>query len=224
MVRGDNVWRRLWHAFFPARIWQGCVAILVAAPIMGFGILMTIRTPWGVGPWDVLHIGLADQFGVSVGRANQLVGALIVLLVLLLRGRTVTIVTVLNVILVGLWMDVFSTWGIAPYVAGYPGLVYLTVGIVISGLGVALYLHPNQGAGPRDGLMMTLHIRTGQPVYRIKIALDVSALIAGYLLGGPVGIGTVMVAFGVGPVIDIFRGLFKRMEGRRSAPAGGVAK
>ena len=142
---------------------------------MGYGLLMTIQTPWGVGPWDVLHLGLARQLGITVGRANQLAGAAIILLILLLRGRTLTVVTVLNVITIGWWMDRFSAWGLVPYVDGWPGLLFLAAGIVVMGFGVALYLHPGQGAGPRDGLMVTLHERTGQPLYRIKIAMDLCA-------------------------------------------------
>lgn len=190
---------------------------------MGFGLLMAIQTPWGVGPWDVFHIGLANHLGITVGRANQLVGALVILLVLLLRGRTLTIVTVLNVISVGWWLDKFAAWSIVPYVGGWPGLLYLAAAIVIMGFGVALYLHPDQGAGPRDGFMVTVHERTGQPLYRIKVAMDLTALIGGWLLGGPVGIGTVMVAFGLGPVIDGFRRLLKRMEARRTAVINDVS-
>lgn len=181
---------------------------------MGLGLLMAIQTPWGVGPWDVFHIGLANQLGITVGRANQLVGAVVILLVLLMRGRTLTIVTVLNVISVGWWLDKFAAWGVVPYVDGWPGLLYLVVAIVVMGFGVALYLHPNQGAGPRDGFMVTVHERTGQPLYRVKVAMDLTALIGGWLLGGPVGIGTVMVASGLGPVIDGFRRLFQRIEAR----------
>lgn len=224
MAIDDNIWRRLWRTLFPPGIWQGCVAIMVAAPVMGFGLLMAIQTPWGVGPWDVLHIGLAQQLGTTVGRANQLVGALVILLILLLRGRTLTIVTVLNVISVGWWLDNFAAWGAAPYVDGWPGLLYLAAGIVIMGFGVALYLHPDQGAGPRDGFMVTVHVRTGQPLYRIKIAMDLTALVGGWLLGGPVGIGTVMVAFGLGPVIDGFRRLFKRLQAGRPDAARQVSQ
>jgi len=196
---------------------------MVTAPVMGYGLLMTIQTPWGVGPWDVLHLGLARQLGITVGRANQLAGAAIILLILLLRGRTLTVVTVLNVITIGWWMDRFSAWGLVPYVDGWPGLLFVAAGIVVMGFGVALYLHPGQGAGPRDGLMVTLHERTGQPLYRIKIAMDLAALAGGWLLGGPVGIGTVMVAFGLGPVIDGFRTLLRRLEAGRAAsePAAG---
>lgn len=205
---------------FPVGMWRGLVAIIASAPIMGYGMLVTIQTPWGVGPWDVLHLGLAKQLSITVGQANQLTGASLVLLILLLRGRTITVVTVCNVVLVGMWVDIFDRLGWAPHVGGYAGLAYLCLGIVIFGLGIALYLHPDKGAGPRDGLMITLQIRTGQPLYRIKIALDLAALLTGYLLGGPVGIGTVIVAFGLGPVIDGFRRLLQLIEVRRQTTAG----
>lgn len=99
-----------------------------------------------------------------------------------------------------------------PYVEGFAGFVVLALGIVIMGFGIALYLHPEKGAGPRDGLMITLTQRTGQPVYRIKIAMDLVALVTGYLLGGPVGYGTLLVAFGLGPAIDAFGRLFNRLD------------
>src|SRR5690606_32735326 len=143
--------------------------------------------------------------------------------ILLLRGRTLTVVTVLNVITIGWWMDRFSAWGLVPYVDGWPGLLFLAAGIVVMGFGVALYLHPGQGAGPRDGLMVTLHERTGQPLYRIKMALALPGLAAGGWLGGRVAMGTVMLPFGLGPVFAGFGPRWGRWEGGGAAskPAAG---
>lgn len=212
MAKPNDTLRKLLSLFFPPGFLSGSIALLVAAPIMALGITMSIATDWGVGPWDVLHIGIANNTILTIGQANQLAGLLVVAIVLLLRGRTVTIVTLLNVIFVGLWIDLWRGWNAVPYVAGYAGLPYLVLGIIVMGFGVALYLHPNKGAGPRDGLMLTLHLRTGWPVFVIKIVLDLLALVTGYLLGGPVGVGTVLVAFGLGPAIDTFRRLLRRLD------------
>lgn len=207
-----SITRAFRRTLLPEGYLIGAVALIVSAPIMAFGLLMMIQTPWGVGPWDVLHLGLVRQTGLTFGQANQLTGLAVVLLVLLLRGRTVSIVTLLNVLLIGMWADLYAKWGIVPHVDGYAGLAYVALGVVVMGFGVALYLHPDKGAGPRDGLMLTLTERTGQSVYRIKIALDLAALFTGYMLGGPVGYGTILVAFGLGPAIDTFRRLLNRLD------------
>lgn len=204
--------RSLRDTFLPEGYVIGSIALLIGAPIIGFGLLLIIQSSWGVGPWDVLHLGIARQTGLTFGRVNQLTGLVVVLFVVLLRGRTISIVTVLNVIFIGMWADLYAKWGWVPYMDDIVGMARVLLGVVVLGFGTALYLHPNKGAGPRDGLMLTLTERTGQPLYRIKIALDLAALVIGFLLGGPVGIGTVVVAFGLGPAIHTFAGLLNRLD------------
>ncbi|OUN01761.1 MAG: hypothetical protein BAA04_04430 [Firmicutes bacterium ZCTH02-B6] len=203
---------RLRRALIPDGFLRGLVFILIGAPIMAFGLYLTMRTTWGVGPWDVLHIGLAQQVGFSVGRAHQLTGLSLVLMTLALGGRTVTLVTLLNTTLVGLWIDLYIGWDMVPLLAGWAGLIYVALGVAVLGFGIALYLHPGLGAGPRDGLMLTLAQRTGQPLYRVKMAMDISAMLTGLLLGGPAGLGTLVVAFGLGPAIHFFRHLLHHAE------------
>jgi len=221
-----DVWVRARRALIPDGFVAGVIFILIASPIMALGLLITISTPWGVGPWDVLHLGLAGKTGLTIGRANQLTGLLVILLTLLLGGRTVTLVTLMNVTLVGTWLDLYNSWNVVPYVSGPAGLAYLALGVLVVGFGIALYLHPDLGAGPRDGLMLVLTQRTGQPLYRVKVAMDITAMLTGLALGGPVGIGTIVVALGLGPAIHFFRRVLRALDPRiaRRAPEGRAVK
>lgn len=214
---------RLRRVLIPDGFVPGLIFILFGAPIMAFGLYLTMRTTWGVGPWDVLHIGLARQTGISVGRAHQLTGLTLVLSTLLLGGRTVTLVTLLNATLIGFWLDLYLGWNPVPVLSGWAGIVYVVLGVAVLGFGIALYLHPGLGAGPRDGLMLTLAQRTGQPLYRVKMGMDVTAMVTGLLLGGPVGLGTLVLALGLGPTIHVFRQVLQSIDARvkmRTRPAG----
>lgn len=224
MASSGSMWTRVRRALIPEGFLNGVIFILIGAPIMALGQLFTISNPWGASPWDVLHVGLATQTGLTIGRANQLTGLTLVLVTLLLRGRTVNLVTLMNVAMVGTWIDLYNRWGLVPYVPGVLGLASLALGLMLLGFGIALYLHPGLGAGPRDGLMLTLTQRTGQPLYRIKVGLDVTAMLTGWLLGGPIGLGTAVVAFSLGPTIHFFRRLLAALIPRPAASAPGLAR
>jgi len=207
-------WARTRRFLIPDGFLSGLVFILAAAPIMAFGLFLIMRTTWGVGPWDVLHLGLAQRTGLTVGRAHQLTGLSLVILTLLLGGRTVTLITLINTTLVGLWLDWYNARNVLPVIPGLTGLPVLAAGLLLMGFGIALYLHPGLGAGPRDGLMLTLSQRTGQPIARVKVAMDVTAMLAGLVLGGPAGLGTVAVALGLGPSIQFFRQMLGAVDAR----------
>jgi len=212
-----DLWGRTRRALIPDGFLSGVVFILTAAPIIALGMLITINTPWGTAPWDVLHVGLASKTGLTIGRANQLTGLVVIVLALLLGGRTVNVVTLMNVAMVGTWVDLYRSWNLVPYVPGLGGLAFLLLGVAVWGFGTALYLHPGLGAGPRDSLMLILVQRTGQPLYRVKMAMDLTAMAVGLLLGGPAGIGTAVVAACFGPSVHFFRGVLRTLIPRPAA-------
>lgn len=187
---------------------------------LGFGIALMVRAEIGLGPWDVLHQGVSRQTGIPMGQSAILVGLLIMLLWLPLRQRP-GIGTVLNIIFVGLLTDLLLALlpplssDIVP--AGWllpTQLVQMTAGIVVLGCGAGLYILAGLGTGPRDGVMMGLVERTGWSVRLIRTLIELVALAVGWLLGGSVGLGTVMFAVGIGPVIQYTLRVVRRWKGQ----------
>lgn len=166
---------------------------------LGLGIALTVRADLGLGPWDVLHQGIAERAGVGIGVAGILAGVA-VLLVALPLGAQIGIATLINVVLVGLVVD--GTLAVLPEVEAVPlRWAMLATGVICGGLGTALYLVPRLGAGPRDGLMTALAAR-GPSIRLVRTGIELTALALGLLLGGTVGAGTLAWALGVGPVVQ----------------------
>lgn len=178
--------------------------LLLAFICCALGIVMTINSRIGVSPWDVLHIGLAQTTGMTIGQANILVGAAVILLNVLLH-QTLGIGTVLNIIVIGLCVDLIGMWGLVPLVEGmaFKYLMFL-VGMVIFSYGTFLYIVQAKGCGPRDGLMQAVNRRTGISVGIVKNSIELMALAVGWWLGGPVGWGTVIYALTIGFFIQFF--------------------
>lgn len=174
--------------------------LLAGLTLCGAGIAMLIRAELGLGPWDVLHQGLALATGMSVGLATVVIGFLVLLLWVPLRQRP-GIGTLANVIWIGLSLDVFLLLTTTPSSLPLRWLLLLA-GPVTFGVGVAIYIGAGVGTGPRDGLMTGL-ARLGVPVGVARTGIELSALMLGWLLGGRVGPGTVYFALAVGPVIHV---------------------
>src|SRR5918994_1064980 len=171
--------------------------LLVGIPVLGIGIAMTLQARLGVSPYDVLHQGIAAKNGRSVGT----VGIVILVFWIPLRQRP-GLGTVLNTLTVGLVID------LAVRVVPEPELLaaripLLVAGIVVTGLGMGLYIGAGLGPGPRDGLMTGLAAK-GFPLWAVRTVLELAALAAGWILGGNVGIGTVAFAFSIGPLGHFF--------------------
>lgn len=168
---------------------------------LGIGIAMMVEAGLGVSPYDVLHQGLADLTGLSFGTVVILLGAL-VLVVWIPLGQRFGIGTVINTLTVGLIVDAFLDWSPTPDTIALRW-VYLLGGIVIIAFGVGLYIGAGLGPGPRDGLMTGIAAK-GYPLWLVRTGLELTALVAGWLLGGDVGIGTLLFAFGIGPLGHFF--------------------
>jgi uncharacterized membrane protein YczE len=165
--------------------------------VLAIGITFTIRAELGVSPYDVLHQGLADITGLSFGTVVVLLG-LLILLVWIPLGQRFGIGTVLNTLTVGFVVDAGLRIVDVPT---HDALrwVMLLAGIVITSFGMALYIGAGLGPGPRDGLMTGIAAK-GYPLWIVRTVLELTALVVGWILGGDVGVGTVLFAFGIGPI------------------------
>jgi uncharacterized membrane protein YczE len=193
--------------------------LLVGLYLFGQGIWLGLQADLGVGPWDVLHGGLADKLGTPFGRTSIAVSIVVFGIGLLARVRP-GIGTVLNVVVIGLVIDVLLPTALLDGVRDGPLVVRILTtlaGIASVAAGSALYLGAHLGPGPRDGLMVAIHQRTGWPVGLARGVLECCVLIIGILLGGPVGIGTVAFALLIGPAVQIaFRVLHQTPVLRRT--------
>lgn len=186
----------------PRRLVQLYAGLLAFA----FGEALIIEARLGVIPWDVLHQGLVERFGLSIGRWSVIVGVLVLLLWVPLRERP-GLGTVSNAVLIGLVLDPILHW--VPTPESMPVRVaFLVVGIVVNGAATAAYIGARLGPGPRDGLMTGLVRRTGVSVRVVRTAIEVVVVTVGWLLGGNLGVGTLVFAVAIGPVIQPFLPLF----------------
>ncbi|MGK5628158.1 YczE/YyaS/YitT family protein [Streptomyces sp. URMC 123] len=174
--------------------------------LYGASAALMVRADLGLDPWDVFHQGLAEHTGLSIGAISILVGAAVLLLWIPLRQRP-GLGTVSNVVLVGASMD--ATLALLPTVPALAARVpLLALSVVLSGVATGLYISARFGPGPRDGLMTGLHRRTGVSIRLARTGLEVAVLAAGFLLGGSVGVGTVVYALSIGPLSQVFLRVF----------------
>jgi uncharacterized membrane protein YczE len=199
------------------------VKLVIGLFLFGFGIWLGLQAHLGVGPWDVLHGGLARHLGTPFGRTS--IGVSVVVFVIALAARVRPgIGTVLNVVMIGAVIDLLlgTSWldGLGDGPAVLRAMVTLA-GILSVALGSALYLGAHLGPGPRDGLMVAIHQRTGWRIGTARVALECAVLVIGVLLGGPAGIGTVAFALGIGPAVQLAFRLTRQTPVRRpiEAPA-----
>jgi uncharacterized membrane protein YczE len=171
--------------------------LLAGILVLGVGITFTIQAELGVSPYDVLHQGLADITGLSFGTVVVLLG-LVILIVWIPLGQRFGIGTILNTLTVGFVVDAGLRIVDVP---AHDALRWtmLLAGIVITSFGMALYIGAGLGPGPRDGLMTGIAAK-GYPLWIVRTVLELTALVIGWILGGDVGVGTVLFAFGIGPI------------------------
>ncbi|WP_344770605.1 hypothetical protein [Aeromicrobium panaciterrae] len=176
--------------------------LVVGLFLYGFTMAMMVESTLGLDPWDVFHEGVATQVPLTFGQVVIVTGAVVLLLWIPLK-QVPGIGTVLNVIIIGLAAD----FGIAlidqPDNIWLRGLL-LVGGVVGNGFAGALYIGAQLGPGPRDGLWLGLVRRTGRSVRFWRTTIEVTVLAVGFLLGGTVGVGTVLYALTIGPIVQFF--------------------
>ncbi|HDX4051026.1 TPA: hypothetical protein ROG05_003444 [Enterobacter soli] len=177
------------------------VQLYVGLGLYGLSTAMFIRSDLGVDPWDVFHLGVAIQLGMSIGTVIILTGAAVLLLWVPLR-QWPGLGTISNVICIGLAAD--ATMALIPELTSLPLRVAMMVaGIVVNAIATGMYIGAGFGPGPRDGLMTGIHARLGWSIRSVRTSIEVSVLLIGILLGGSFGVGTVLYALTIGPLIQI---------------------
>ncbi len=204
MPRGSHLCRRLIQLYAGLALYGASSALLVVAGL-------------GLEPWGVLHQGLAERTGISIGVVSIIIGAIVLLLWIPLRQRP-GLGTVSNVFAVGLAMD--GTLALVPEAHGLAARGGVMVaGIVLNGVATGLYIAARFGPGPRDGLMTGLHQRTGRSIRLVRTAIEVAVVVTGFLLGGSLGVGTVLYALAIGPLAQFFLRFFTITDGRGTTVA-----
>lgn len=189
--------------------------------LYGATMALMVRAGLGLDPWDVLHEGLTRLTGWTFGQVVIVVGALVLVAWIPLRQRP-GIGTVLNIVLIGVAVDVTLT--LVPSVEVWPQRwALLIVGVVGNALAGAIYIGADLGTGPRDGLWTGIVRRSGASVRLVRTSIELSVLAVGFVLGGTVGVGTVVYALAVGPLVHLFLPWFtlEASDGRSKACASG---
>jgi uncharacterized membrane protein YczE len=177
------------------------------AGLLVYGVSSSLLVLAGLGldPWDVFHQGLSRTFGLSIGTWTIIVGAVVLLLWIPLRQRP-GIGTLSNVVLIGLTMNVILGHVHAPHALGVR-IACLVCGVLLNGVATGAYIGAGFGPGPRDGLMTGLAAR-GHSIRVVRTSIELGVLGTGWLLGGTVGVGTVVYALAIGPLAHVFVPLF----------------
>jgi len=180
-------------------------ALVTGLALCGVGILLMVEAHLGLPPWDVLQQGLSRHTPLTFGLANVVVG-IVVLAVSWRLGAPIGPGTIANAVLIGLFVELLAS------VDAFDGLggssIPTRIGVLVLalaafGLGSALYIGASMGAGPRDSLMLVLAARTGRRISVVRAGIEVGATAAGFALGGTVGVGTVVFAGAIGPVVEL---------------------
>jgi uncharacterized membrane protein YczE len=169
--------------------------------LYGFSIALLVQADLGLMPWSVLDQGIARSTGISLGTSTILVGAVVLLAWIPLRQRP-GVGTISNVVVIGLALD--ASLAVLPEVDGLPlRLGLLVAGVVLNALATAAYIGVELGPGPRDGLMTGLVRRTSRSVRLVRTGIEVVVLVLGVVLGGTVGLGTLVYALAIGPLVQV---------------------
>lgn len=175
--------------------------LLVGLFLYGIAISLMVRAGLGVAPWDVLTQGMVELTGLSFGLLTNLIGIAVLLLWWPLQQKP-GLGTVLNVLLIGPSAQ-FGLWLLPDFVQPLQQVLSFAAGLLLLALATGLYIGARFGPGPRDGLMTGLHARFGWPVWAVRTAIEGSVLLAGWWLGGTVGLGTLAFALLVGPLVGM---------------------
>ena len=176
-------------------------ALLVGLIGYGFSMAVMVRAGLGLDPWDVFHQGLTRHTAMTIGIASAVVGVAVLLAWIPLRNRP-GIGTIANVIVIAVTVDA-GLW-LLPTPASLGVRIAMMAGaVVLNAFSTVLYIGAALGPGPRDGLMTGLVVRTGLSVRLVRTSIEATVLAVGWLLGGTVGVGTLLYAFGIGPLVQL---------------------
>lgn len=175
------------------------IQLFLGLSLYGFSIALMVRAGLGLTSWDVFHQGLAERSGLSLGTIVIIVGAAVLLLWIPLRQRP-GIGTISNVFMIGIAADA-GLWLVPPAATLAGGWAMLLLGIFLNGVAGGAYIGAGLGPGPRDGLMTGLVARTGGSIRLVRTIIEILVVAAGWAMGGTLGIGTVLYAVAIGPIL-----------------------
>lgn len=192
------------------------IQLYIGLILYGVSTAVYVRANLGADPWNVFHLGVAGLASMDIGMVMILTGAAVLLLWIPLRQRP-GLGTISNVIVLGLAAD--ATLSLMPPLESlWLRAVLLLLAVLLNALATGMYIGAGFGAGPRDGLMTGIHARTGWPIQRIRTTIEISVLLIGIVLGGAFGIGTVLYALAIGPLIQICLPWFQLPRAAPPAP------
>ncbi|MGB8000141.1 MAG: membrane protein [Anaerobacillus sp.] len=182
--------------------------------VLTAGITLTIKSDIGAGAWDALNVGLSETIGLTVGSWVIIVGIVLIIINALLMKAWPDFFALITIFVTGLLIDfwliaIFDNWTIEGIFLAYTVFI---VGMILIGLGIAIYMQAKFAVIPIDGLMLAIHHRTGLTIRTSKTIGELMALLAAVLLGGPIGIGTLFITFGIGPLVQFFYPTFEKMN------------
>ncbi|MDD4363468.1 MAG: hypothetical protein PHD33_04570 [Atribacterota bacterium] len=171
--------------------------------LFAFGIVLTMKANIGYAPWDVFQVGLSKTVGISLGSISILVGVFLVIITVLL-GEKVGFGSILNMILIGVFLDIILKFNLIPENSNFlAGILILIVGLFIISLASYFYIGSGLGAGPRDSLMVAITKKSKLPIGMCRGMIEATVVFIGWLLGGMVGLGTVIAVFAIGFCVQI---------------------
>lgn len=176
--------------------------LYIGLVLYGVSTAMFVRADLGADPWNVFHLGVAKIFSLNIGMVMILVGALVLLLWIPLRQRP-GLGTISNVIVLGLAADAALSL-MPPLESLVARSVLLLAAVMVNALATGMYIGAGFGSGPRDGLMTGINARTGWSVRSVRTSIELTVLFLGWLMGGTLGVGTVLYALAIGPLIQLF--------------------
>ncbi|WP_100332227.1 YczE/YyaS/YitT family protein [Bacillus xiapuensis] len=196
--------------------------------VLALGISLTIKGKvLGIGPWDVFHYGLYKQLGLTIGTWSIIAGITIIAATWVGTQTPPKIGAIMNMLLLGVFIDIFNLWLPNPETILVQVLCF-TAGVFILGFGISLYVSADLGAGPRDSLMLLIVEKTGWSITLVRNGMEITVFLLGWLLGGPVGIGTILIALFLGRIIQITlppcQKRLERLIGKEHQPVPGAEK
>lgn len=174
------------------------IKLMIGFVFCAVGIVLTINANLGLYPWDVLHEGISKTTGITMGNANILVSAIVLVLNVFL-GERLGLGTLLNMVIIGRLIDIIMLNDLIHMANDFvSGILMLIIGMIILSIGCYLYIGVGLGSGARDGMMVALQKRSGRPIRVVRGSLEIGAVVIGFLLGGTIGIGTIITSIGLG--------------------------
>jgi uncharacterized membrane protein YczE len=197
------------HILRSRGFWVDMTRLQIGLFLFGLAVALMLEAEIGLDPWSSFHEALSERSGLSFGRISQGVGLALILFSLVFLEVRPGIATICNMLIIGPWVDVLRPQPWLPHAGGgMLGTAQFVVGVLVMGMGTAIYIGARLGAGPRDGLAMGLARRIRSSLRASRIGVEVTVLAAAALLGGSIGLGTLIFALMMGPTMQASLRLF----------------